>query len=105
MAAGFAKPETFPKQAELSIDTPYGNYVRGPGRHHKRNHWSRIYDSASNAWLEGRPPSADSSRSLVTTLTTDRHAPRSQPPEGRAKARDKGFSPRTFPDIRKGQGF
>lgn len=46
-------PETFPKQAELTIDCPYGNWVRPPGKHHKRDHWSRIYDPKRPGWLEG----------------------------------------------------
>src|SRR5262249_27248901 len=35
-AAGFPTVETFPKQGELTPDTPYGNWIRLPGRHHKR---------------------------------------------------------------------
>jgi hypothetical protein len=42
-------PETFPKQARL--ETPCGNWLRLPGRHHTRPHWSRVWDGAT--WLEG----------------------------------------------------
>lgn len=47
-------PETFPKQAGVSIATPFGNWLRTPGgRHHKRAHWTRIYDREEGRWLEG----------------------------------------------------
>ena len=50
---GLARPpETFPKQRGVTADTPYGNWVRLPGRHHKReDHWSRFWDGSR--WLEG----------------------------------------------------
>jgi hypothetical protein len=48
-------PETFPKQAALPVrpdgTAGYGNWLRLPGRHHTREHWSRVWDGA--AWLEG----------------------------------------------------
>ncbi len=47
------KPETFPKQAVTTAKQPYGNWLRVPGRHHTRDHWSRIYDITSERWLEG----------------------------------------------------
>jgi hypothetical protein len=52
-ADGFPPLETFPKQGELSLERPYGNWIRLPGRHHKRHHWSRIYDPEAGRWLEG----------------------------------------------------
>lgn len=52
MAAGFQKPETFPKQDELTIDRPFGNWIRLPGKHHKRPHWTRIYDPRTRTWAE-----------------------------------------------------
>jgi hypothetical protein len=51
--AGFTVPESFPKQGELTLDCPYGNWLRLPGRHHKRDHWTRIYDPRINTWLAG----------------------------------------------------
>jgi hypothetical protein len=39
--------EAFPKQAK----SPYGNQMRLPGRHHKRDHYSRFWDGSK--WLEG----------------------------------------------------
>jgi hypothetical protein len=48
---GFATaPETFPKQATIEPDK-FGNWLRLPGRHHTRPHWSKILDS--DQWLEG----------------------------------------------------
>jgi len=45
--------EWFPKQAELTLACPYGNWIRLPGKHHKRDHWTRIAGSAPDEWLEG----------------------------------------------------
>ena len=45
---GVAKPETFPKQA---TPTAYGNWLRLPGHHHKREHWSRFWNGEK--WVEG----------------------------------------------------
>jgi hypothetical protein len=42
-------PEVFPKQAGLKPGG-YGNWLRLPGRHHTREHWSRVWDGVS--WLE-----------------------------------------------------
>jgi hypothetical protein len=44
------RPETFPKQARIP-EGGYGNWLRLPGRHHTREHWSRVWDGS--AWLEG----------------------------------------------------
>ena len=49
------RPETFPKQPEISPPGSdhgsFGNWLRIPGRHHKRDHWTRIcaMDSGSKA--------------------------------------------------------
>lgn len=43
-------PETFPKQAEIEN---YGNWLRLPGRHHTRSHWSRVWSCEQQAWLVG----------------------------------------------------
>lgn len=51
---GFATPpEFFPKQAAITITCPFGNWLRLPGRHHKRSHYTRIFDPEGDAWLEG----------------------------------------------------
>jgi hypothetical protein len=44
------RPETFPKQAYLKPGG-YGNWLRLPGRHHSREHWSRVWDGTH--WLDG----------------------------------------------------
>jgi hypothetical protein len=44
-------PETFPKQPRIKPGR-YGNWLRSPGRHHTRTHWSRIWDGSS--WLNGK---------------------------------------------------
>src|SRR5207249_4880532 len=45
-----APPETFPKQPGIPPGR-YGNWLRLPGRHHTRPHWSRVWDGAG--WREG----------------------------------------------------
>jgi hypothetical protein len=52
-AAGLPAIEFFPKQDEVTLQTPYGNWIRAPGKHHKRDHWTRIYDPQGANWLEG----------------------------------------------------
>jgi hypothetical protein len=48
-------PELFPKQPLLRPRPDgkpgFGNWLRLPGRHHNREHWSRVWDGAR--WLEG----------------------------------------------------
>jgi hypothetical protein len=44
------RPETFPKQPRIDPGR-YGNWLRLPGRHHTREHWSRVWDGSG--WLEG----------------------------------------------------
>src|SRR5579864_4059595 len=46
-------PETFPKQARIKAegDGSYGNWVRLPGRHHKHNHYTRVW--SGERWLAG----------------------------------------------------
>ena len=46
-----SQPETFPKSAKLSGPKRIGNFVRLPGKHHKRAHWSKIHDGGR--WLAG----------------------------------------------------
>jgi len=46
-------PEVFPKQSELTISRPYGNWLRLPGRHHKRDFWTEILDLKTGRWLAG----------------------------------------------------
>jgi hypothetical protein len=44
-------PERFPKQPSLGAGLRFGNWLRLPGRHHTREHWSRVWDG--RRWLEG----------------------------------------------------
>jgi putative DNA primase/helicase len=43
-------PEIFPKQPALAAGE-CGNWLRLPGRHHTREHWSRVWDGSR--WLDG----------------------------------------------------
>jgi hypothetical protein len=45
-----AAPETFPKQPRIDPGR-FGNWLRLPGRHHTRPHWSSVWDGAR--WLDG----------------------------------------------------
>jgi hypothetical protein len=45
-----APPETCPKQPAIPPGG-WGNWLRLPGRHHSREHWSRVWDGSR--WLEG----------------------------------------------------
>jgi hypothetical protein len=49
------RPETFPKQPKLiprgDGRGKYGNWLRVPGRHHTRAHWSRVWSGGE--WLDG----------------------------------------------------
>jgi hypothetical protein len=46
-----AAPEVFPKQESLSERVQFGNWLRLPGRHHTREHLTRVWDGCD--WLEG----------------------------------------------------
>jgi hypothetical protein len=49
-----SQPETFPKQPAVAPpgrNGQYGNWLRLPGRHHTREHWSCVWDGST--WLEG----------------------------------------------------
>jgi hypothetical protein len=48
--AGGAGPEVYPKQYKLR-GKRCGNWLRWPGRHHKRDAWTKVWDGAQ--WLEG----------------------------------------------------
>jgi hypothetical protein len=53
---GLSNVETFPKQPTIiGRGKECGNWMRLPGRHHKRDHWSRVWDEASQTWLDGDP--------------------------------------------------
>jgi hypothetical protein len=44
------EPETFPKQPAIGPDG-FGNWLRLPGRHHTRDHYTRVWDGVT--WLDG----------------------------------------------------
>jgi P4 family phage/plasmid primase-like protien len=50
-----AQPECFPKQDKITAPGSgrgsFGNWVRLPGRHYRRDHWTRIWDGSE--WLAG----------------------------------------------------
>ena len=41
--------------AMLSKGKGFGNWLRLPGRHHSRAHWTRVYDLEQGAWLDSTP--------------------------------------------------
>ena len=50
-ARGLAQaPEVFPKQPDVNEQRRYGNWWRLPGRHHTREHWTKVWDGSR--WLE-----------------------------------------------------
>jgi putative DNA primase/helicase len=66
---GYPKsPELFPKQSSLPTrpngSISYGNWLRVPGRHHTRDHWSQVWDGGR--WLEG-----DAAIDFMLSLTGD----------------------------------
>ena len=71
IASGFAehglkKIECFPKNSTVQhTDAKCGHYLRIPGKHHKRDHWSRFY--ASGDWLS----QADSVQLLLSQTGDD----------------------------------
>ena len=79
-------PEMFPKQRTL--ETEYGNWVRVPGRHHTRFHWSMLWDGAG--WLAGDQaidfligsPKASASR-----IPTESAAAKVRRPKGKLQTR------------------
>jgi P4 family phage/plasmid primase-like protien len=46
--------EKFPKQPNIKgRGKEVGNWLRLPGRHHKRDHWSKVWDDVTGEWREG----------------------------------------------------
>ncbi len=77
-----ARPEVFPKQSRLSGKMS-GGWVRLPGRHHTRDHWSRFW--SGDRWLDGEeavnllaaavggpPPATDASDRRPASEKADR---------------------------------
>lgn len=118
---GLGSVETFPKQASIPA-AGCGNWLRLPGRHHTRDHWSRV--ASGGRWLTG----AEAVRALLThpltpascipaaTLPTAPTAPKeaadrsycSPPNSGRATARLAAYCARVdhgLSDGRKRKAF
>jgi hypothetical protein len=52
-AFGLARqPESFPKSPRLT-GKRIGGWIRLPGHHHKRDHYTRVWDDDRREWLEG----------------------------------------------------
>jgi hypothetical protein len=113
-----APPEQFPKQPEVRPQQNgkpgFGNWLRVPGRHHTREHWSRVWDGSR--WLDGT-----SAIDVILALTGDspdlippapppppRPAPASTttPPlnPGLLEGRIAGYMVKKCPNLGEGQG-
>jgi hypothetical protein len=90
-------PEVFPKQAQLSEERRFGNWLRVPGRHHTRDHWAQVWDG--ERWLAGAEAVAfllaldGDDPTLLPELprpapdeSTPRSAPAPTPWQGRARS-------------------
>src|SRR5262249_43215008 len=46
-----SEPESFPKSPTIrDRGKELGPWLRGPGRHHKREHWARAWDFEAGGW-------------------------------------------------------
>jgi hypothetical protein len=78
--------EQFPKQPTVAADR-FGNWLRLPGRHHTRDHWSEVYDG--ERWLNGEESIkcmlefTGDSPSLVPAAPSVERPPRTPPPPPR----------------------
>jgi hypothetical protein len=107
-----ARPETFPKQARIPPGG-YGNWLRLPGRHHRRPHWSRVWDGGG--WLDGAEAVAfilalegDSPALIPAEATAQRPPPprqdfRARPLAGNLSGRIAAYL-RRLPNLGEGQG-
>jgi hypothetical protein len=105
-AAGLPRVEFFPKQEGVELDTPYGNWARLPGKHHKREHWTRIWDPTTGSWLEEEAAvralirvAGDDTKELLEAFKADQEAKMATPQPAPKKA---GREPkdRPIPDGR-----
>jgi hypothetical protein len=74
-----AAPEIYPRQCVTALtgSCPYGNWIRLPGRHHTREHWSKVWDG--ECWVSGEEAIAE-----ILAVTGD--SPQLIPDEARAFA-------------------
>lgn len=84
------RPETFPKQTQLGKGKVFGNWLRLPGRHHTRDHWSRVWNGLE--WIEG-----NAAIGFILAITGDPASliPAGEQPEEPAAAESRGASSRT----------
>lgn len=64
--------EVFPKQPKIS---KYGNYIRIPGKHHKRDHWSRFWEGEDQWSREIDPELSESSMVPAVAESPEEGAP------------------------------
>jgi hypothetical protein len=93
---GFAKrPEQFPKQPDVRrCKKQLGNWLRLPGRHHKRDFWSRVWDGSR--WLDG-----NDAIDFILYLSGDQaswvpEVPASMPPSGELRRHVIVYHPDNF---------
>lgn len=92
-------PEAFPKQASLPAHDGrpgYGYWLRLPGRHHTRDHWSRFWTGSE--WVGG-----GDAVNVILSTTPDSPSlipdiPDPPAPAGGSKPRARGFGPGRFTD-------
>lgn len=90
-------PELFPKQPTINAGG-YGNWLRLPGRHHTRNHFTRVWDGSK--WLEGTA----AVEAILATVgsSADRIPSEALRPKERPKGERKeprGFDPDSDPAL------
>jgi Primase C terminal 2 (PriCT-2) len=92
-------PEVFPKQPEITASGQgsCGNWLRLPGRHHKRDHWATVWDG--DAWLQG-----DDAIDYILDLTGDSaqlipNEALSYEPEGGRKTSSRSGEQKSADDI------
>ncbi len=92
-AAGLPDVEIFPKQDDLTLHTPYGSWVRLPGRHHKRDHHTRVY--SAGVWLEGEAAvkafvrvGGDDAKTLLAEFNAQQPAAAARSSQGTRRADD-----------------
>jgi hypothetical protein len=107
-----ARPEIFPKQGVIAADR-FGNWLRLVGRHHTREHWSRVWDGSG--WLAGADAVAallsctGDSPALIPEITLPPPLP-PQPPRPPRDGGSGGLSRRIaaymarLPNLGEGQG-
>ncbi len=106
-AEGFPACEAFPKQSELTLARPYGNWLRLPGKHHKRDHWTRIYDPERDHWLEGEAAvrrllkvAGDDPSQLLTAWRAETEADKKPAPTRNGAADRRDYGPTTEDELR-----